>query len=453
MIRRLAPGEWQLLRTVRLHALEDAPYAFGSSFAEEVGRGDDWWRASTTRLAWFVATTGPSVVPVGLVAGLPAAIDDPDARAVISMWVDAPHRGKGVAALLLDVVERWARAEGATALVLRVSDRNERAARFYVRRGFVPTGDAEPLRSDPSALAVEMRLTLPRARLRFAASSSGDLHVGHVRNAVLTEVLARQLSGSCFVRFEDTDEAKRVVSSRAAILADLEWLGLVGPEAPRDQLELTDVHREALEVLANAGWTYRDGSAMRFRIPADGSEEWDDMVRGRVAVRNGEIGDPVLVRSSGRPTFHLASTVDDIADAVTHIVRIVPMLRVTAAQRHIWRALGARPPAVGHAPPVSGPGGSPLRVGTGEGTIRSLRELGISPVALLIYLAMPQAASWKVPPVSLDEIVDDVELRGLPRRPFIFDPAALERLNRRHARVTADLDRNPDRRRHSPERP
>jgi glutamyl-tRNA synthetase len=276
-----------------------------------------------------------------------------------------------------------------------------------------------------------MRLALRRARLRFAPSPAGDLHVGHVRSAVLTWVLARQLSGDYFVRFENTDEAKEIAGSRAAIVADLDWLGLLGTHPPRDQAAMTGTYRAALERMAAGGHTYTDGGAVRFRTPSTGTVEWDDLVRGSVAVGNADLGDPVLVRSSGTPTFYLASTMDDAEEAITHLVRAVPMVRATATQIHIWRSLGVEPPAVGHVPLVTGPGGAPVRFGSTAATVRALREHGIRPTAMLAYLAMPETASWKAPPADLEEIIPRINLRRLARRPMTFDQRALETLNRR----------------------
>jgi ribosomal protein S18 acetylase RimI-like enzyme len=432
VVRRLGASEWPLLRAVRLRALADAPDAFGSTFDAEAGRSDEWWAASASNLAWFVATAGAGGDDqVGLVAGLPPG-EEPDSRSVISMWVAATHRGRGVAVALLDAVERWARADGATALCLRVSDRNARAQRFYARQGFAPTGEREPLHSDPTANALGMRRDLRPARLRFAPTSSVELHAGHARNAVLTWVLARQLSGAYFVRFEDTDLAKAAGGTRDEVLEDLDWLGLAGTGPPAVQCELADAHRSALEVLTSAGLTYRDGAAIRFALPADGSEDWDDVILGRISVRNDQLQDPVLLRSSGAPTFVLASTVDDIVDAVTHLVRVDGMLRVTAVQRHIWRALDAVPPVTAHAAAlVARGGGAPLRAGRTDATIRALRDRGVRPEAVLLYLAMPQTASWKRPPAGLGEIIDQIDLRRLPHHPYTFDVGALDRLNRR----------------------
>jgi glutamyl-tRNA synthetase len=335
---------------------------------------------------------------------------------------------------LLDAVERWARADGATALDLRVSDRNERAQRFYAKHGFVLTGESEPLHSSPSANAMGMRRDFRPARLRYAPTSSAELHAGHARNALLTWVVARQLSGAYFVRFEDTDVAKAAGGTRDAILEDLDWLGLRGTGPPGVQRELTEAHRSALEMLTSSGLTYRDGAAVRFALPPDGSEDWDDVILGRISVRNDQLHDPVLVRSSGAPTFALASTVDDVLDAVTHLVRVDGMLRLTAVQRHIWRALSAVPPVTAHAAPLVTRGGAPLRAGRTDATIRALRERGVRPEAVLLYLAMPQTASWRQPPAGLDEIIDQIDLRRLPHRPYTFDVGALDRLNRRVAR-------------------
>jgi glutamyl-tRNA synthetase len=257
---------------------------------------------------------------------------------------------------------------------------------------------------------------------------------------VLTWILARRLQGDYFVRFENTDQAKEVPGARQAIIEDLQWLGLLGSQPPHDQVEMTDSYRAALERFASAGDTYRDGQALRFRTPGSGTIGWDDMVRGKASVSNDDLGDPVLVRSSGEPTFYLASTVDDIDDRVTHMLRAEEALRMTATQIHIWHALGVEPPRPGHIPLVVGPGGKPLRMGKTDATVRSLRAQRIRPTALLMYMAMPATASLKTPPRSLDEIVPQVELRRISRRPITFDLSALQRFDRRYRAVLDRLD-------------
>jgi glutamyl-tRNA synthetase len=278
-----------------------------------------------------------------------------------------------------------------------------------------------------------MALGLRPAKVRFAPSPAGDLHVGHVRTAVLTWIIARQRQGTYFVRFENTDRAKEIPGAMAAMVADLQWLGLLGSDPPHHQADLTDEHRAALERLTSEGHTYRDGDAVRFRTPSEGIVEWDDIIRGRIGVGNRDLDDPVLVRSSGTPTFYLASTVDDSCDGITHLIRADPLRPSTAKQIHIWRSLGAEPPAVGHVALVTGADNDPLRMGATSLTIRALRERGISPTAVLMYLAMPETASWKPPPAHLDQVIQRVDLHRLPRRPITFDLQALERLQRRLA--------------------
>ena len=190
-------------------------------------------------------------------------------------------------------------------------------------------------------------------RTRFTPSPNGPLHVGHARTGAFNWILARQRAGEYFVRFERTDRLREAPGARVSMVEDLEWLGLLGDEEPHDQVELADHHRAALDRLVEGGYAYADGGAVRFKVPAEGFVEWDDLVRGTVVVANKDLDDPVLVRSSGVPTFFLASTADDIHDQVSHLIRPDVLLRATAKQLHIWAALGhpapSRPPCAHEA--------------------------------------------------------------------------------------------------------
>ena len=261
------------------------------------------------------------------------------------------------------------------------------------------------------------------------------MHVGHLRALVLTNVLARQLGGSYFVRFESTDAANQGPGARTSIVQDLAWLGLSVTEPPHDQSAMKGSYREALGQLDASGQLYRDGEAIRFRIPSTDSVAWDDLVRGRVVVNNTDLYDPVLVRSDGTPTFFLAGTVDDIDDEVTHFIRPDASLRSTAMQYRLWQALNLTAPRSGHIPLVLRSDGKPIALGDHEYTIKALRESGISPTAIVVYLAMPQTASWKTPPTSLDQLLGRIDFARLSRRPLRFDTGALERLAGRLSRT------------------
>lgn len=306
-VRRLGPEEWRLLREVRLRALADAPYAFGSTREEDAARDDEWWKTSVTTLGWFVAVNGAEAT--GLIAAIPR--EESGDHHVISTWV----------------------APGA----------------------------------------------------------------------------------------------------RSSMMDDLEWLGLLGDEEPHDQVDLADHHRDALNRLIGGGSTYADGDAVRFKVPAEGSVDWDDLVRGPVVVANEDLDDPVLVRSSGAPTFFLASTADDIHDRVSDLIRPDVLLRASAKQPHIWAALGHRPPRIGHHPLMKRPGGQNVTAASGDGSVRRLRDAGIHPAALVAYLAMPQVASWKAAPVGLEDVIERFDPRQVSRRPMAFDVRVLGVLNRRLA--------------------
>jgi len=104
-VRRVIPGDWEVLRSVRLAALREAPYAFGSTYQREAAFDDQWWRDRTTSRAWFLAWRDGR--PVGLIAGgADPGIADHE-RYVLSMWVDVAARGTGAADALVAAITGW----------------------------------------------------------------------------------------------------------------------------------------------------------------------------------------------------------------------------------------------------------------------------------------------------------------------------------------------------------
>jgi GNAT superfamily N-acetyltransferase len=156
-IRRVTSAEWRTLRRIRLAAMEDAPYAFGSTFERETAFTEQEWLGRIKRSAYFVAWRSDE--PIGLVGAF-SPTDRPDAREIMSMWVEPDSRGGKVADLLLSTAMDWARDGGASAISLWVADGNERARRFYVRYGFEPTGLRQPLWAQPGVDAYEYILAL-----------------------------------------------------------------------------------------------------------------------------------------------------------------------------------------------------------------------------------------------------------------------------------------------------
>ena len=160
VIRRVRPDDGPVLKAVRLAALADWPSAFGSSYAAEADRPDDFWEtravlgAAGDRGVTFFAVIAGSVV--GLVSA-----HQPDAEGLsvelVSMWVAPAQRRAGIAAELVDAVVGWARETGATTVGLWVTRGNDAAVRLYENEGFQLTGNHQPLPSDPCKDELRMR--------------------------------------------------------------------------------------------------------------------------------------------------------------------------------------------------------------------------------------------------------------------------------------------------------
>ena len=163
-VRRIRTDEWPALRDIRLRALRDAPYAFGSTFEEESARTDDRW------IDWAadgsVGGRGLTVVAddagtwIGLARGAPHEAF-PGEAGLFSMWVDPTRRSRGVGRELVDAVVTWSIGERFPAVRLLVAAANPAAIRLYERCGFVDTGVRAPLREGVHELTIEMRRTLP----------------------------------------------------------------------------------------------------------------------------------------------------------------------------------------------------------------------------------------------------------------------------------------------------
>lgn len=145
-VDRASAGDWRTLRDVRLRALTEAPYAFGSTLERELAFDESTWRERAAAGRTFLARRAGQVVGV---VGYCTEEGREDERQLVSMWVDPYARGSGAAELLVAAVREAAAAEGARALTLFVADGNDRARRLYQRLGFRPTGERQELPSDP----------------------------------------------------------------------------------------------------------------------------------------------------------------------------------------------------------------------------------------------------------------------------------------------------------------
>ena len=151
-VGRVIADDWARLRDVRLRALAESPEAFGSTLAREQLYTDEQWRSWQQSSAWFMAFDGDR--PVGLVGGRL----DPDEWLLIAMWVAPEVRGQGVGRRLVDAVAGEAGRQGASTVVLHVTERNLVARKAYERLGFVATGEWESLAREGDQRRELMRL-------------------------------------------------------------------------------------------------------------------------------------------------------------------------------------------------------------------------------------------------------------------------------------------------------
>ena len=244
-------------------------------------------------------------------------------------------------------------------------------------------------------------------RVRFAPSPTGQLHVGNARTALFNWLLARGKDGTLVLRIEDTDTERSTRESELGILEDLRWLGLHWDEGPdvggahgpyrqSERLHLYASYANELIAGSHAYYcfcspaqleadrqadlaagrppkyrgTCRDLPAgdvkrrtdagerpvIRLRVPEDVEVSFQDLVRGEVTFSSDVIGDPVLVRSDGRPAYNFAVVVDDAVMEITHVIRGEDHISNTPRQVLLYQALGFTPPAFAHLAAGDGAG-------------------------------------------------------------------------------------------------
>ena len=309
-------------------------------------------------------------------------------------------------------------------------------------------------------------------RTRFAPSPTGFLHVGGARTALFCWLHARRHGGQFILRIEDTDRERSTRESVEGILDGLAWLGLDWDEGPFHQSERLARYEAAVESLLASGRAYRcycskerlerlragqlarrekprydgrcrdgarpgaDPPAIRFRTPRDGETVVDDLVRGRVVIRNDELDDLVLVRADGFPTYNFSVVVDDLDMAVTHVIRGDDHVNNTPRQIHILRALGGELPAYAHVPMILGRDGQRLSKRHGAVSVTSYRDAGYLPEAMLNHLARLGWSHGDQEIFSREELVALFDVGAVNRAAASFDTEKLDWLNRHYIKAS-----------------
>ena len=283
-------------------------------------------------------------------------------------------------------------------------------------------------------------------KLRIAPSPTGSLHIGNARTALFNWLYAKANGGTFVVRIDDTDMERSTEEHQKNILENLRWLGLdwdegvdVGGEhGDYRQSSRFERYREVAQQLVEKNFAYEDDGAIRFKVPKDQTINFKDFVRGDMSFDTSDVEDFVILRSDNSPTYHLASTVDDVDYGITIIARGEDILSSTPKHILIMEALGADLPNFCHLPLLFGPDGKKLSKRHGDTSVKAFRDKGILNDAMFNYLCL---LGWSPG--------DDVELfdrefaiskfdfnKVLPNS-AIFDEKKLLWLNGQYIRSTA----------------
>jgi glutamyl-tRNA synthetase len=275
-------------------------------------------------------------------------------------------------------------------------------------------------------------------RVRMAPSPTGLLHIGGVHTFLFNWLFARGRGGACLLRIENTDTSREVQEATEQIQRSLTWLGIDWDGPVTFQLDAMDRCRELAAQLVEEGAAYEDEGAIRFRMPDDGVTGWDDVVRGRIEFPNEQLEDVVIVRSDGRPTYNFASPVEDMDDAITHVIRGDDHISNTPKQLQILRALGHEPPAYAHIANILGTDGKKLSKRHGAVSVDEFRVAGYLPDALVNFLALiGWAPDGETTIMTRDEIIERFTLEAVSASPGTFDYAKLDWMNGVYLRALA----------------
>ena len=267
-------------------------------------------------------------------------------------------------------------------------------------------------------------------RVRMAPSPTGLLHIGGVHTFLFNWLFARGRSGECMLRIENTDTSREVVEATEQIQRSLLWLGIDWDGAVTFQLDVMDRCRALAAELVDQAAAYEHEGAIRFRMPDEGVTGWNDAIRGWIEFPNEQLEDVVIVRSDGRPTYNFASPVEDMDDAITHVIRGDDHISNTPKQIQILRALGHEPPVYAHVASILGTDGKKLSKRHGAVSVDEFRDAGYLPDAMVNFLALiGWAPDGETTIMSREEIVERFTLEAVSGSPGTFDYAKLDWMN------------------------
>jgi nondiscriminating glutamyl-tRNA synthetase len=303
-------------------------------------------------------------------------------------------------------------------------------------------------------------------RVRFAPSPTGHLHVGGARTAIFNWLFARHHGGLFILRIEDTDVARSTRESEQMVLEDLQWLGLQWDEGPFRQSERLELYRAAANDLLQKRAAYRcfcdeaelerkrkEAEAagrpphydltcyrlsesevrqkldrgmphvIRFHVAEDADVTIHDHIRGEVTWKKESLGDFIILRSDGMPTYNFSVVIDDHDMEITHVIRAEEHLTNTHRQVLIYRAFGWPVPEFAHVSLILGQDRSKLSKRHGASSVNAYAEEGYLPEAMFNYLTL---LGWSPPDgkeiFSREQATGQFSLDRVNAAPAVFDP-------------------------------
>ena len=329
--------------------------------------------------------------------------------------------------------------------------------------------------------AMEEKIPTGEVRTRFAPSPTGYMHVGNLRTALYTYLIARHAGGKFILRIEDTDQGRLVEGAVDVIYKTMaqchlehdEGPDVGGPVAPYVQTERRPFYKEYAELLMERGHAYRcfcekteseedsgqfdrgddpcrsmsreesdrlaaEGKpyVIRQRIPHEGSTTFHDEVFGDITVENSTLDDQVLIKRDGLPTYNFANVVDDHLMGITHVVRGSEYLSSAPKYNLLYEGFGWDIPKYVHCSPVMRDAHNKMSKRHGDPSYEDLIAQGFLTDAVINYVTL---LGWsprgEQEIFSLQELVDCFALAGISKSPAIFDIEKLKYFNSEYIRA------------------
>ena len=331
----------------------------------------------------------------------------------------------------------------------------------------------------------EMEARIPKdgVRTRFAPSPTGYMHVGNLRTALYTWLIARHSGGKFILRIEDTDQGRLVEGATEVIYATLRKCGLTwdegpdigGPVGPYIQTERRALYGKYAELLVEKGHAYycfcekteseedsgnfdrvadpcRDMSledarakvaagapyVIRQKIPAEGSTVFSDAVFGDITVENSTLDDQVLIKRDGLPTYNFANVIDDHLMGITHVVRGSEYLSSAPKYNLLYQGFGWGVPTYIHCSPVMRDAHNKMSKRKGDPSYEDLIAMGYLSEAVVNYVTLlgwsPRGEYAEREFFTLAELAEIFDIGGISKSPAIFDIEKLTYFNAHYLR-------------------